>query len=181
MIPLAAPTANPFVALTTPALAKAGAEKSTLEAIRLPLTLAIVDGMVVRAAREYYIIPTLSIVESLKPGENRIETIMGKGRFIKVRAELIPLVNLQTIFGKSNACGLIDNCDSVVMIVEDMLGKKIGLHLNEIVGQQQVVIKSLGEELGEIPGITGGAIMNDGSVSLILDIGGIAKLAHGQL
>ena len=65
------------------------------------------------------------------------------------------------------------------MIVEDMLGKKIGLHLDDIVGQQQVVIKSLGEELGEIAGITGGAIMSDGSVSLILDVGGIVKMVQG--
>jgi two-component system chemotaxis sensor kinase CheA len=63
------------------------------------------------------------------------------------------------------------------MIVEDMLGKKLGLFLDEIIGQQQVVIKSLGDGMHDIPGVTGGAIMSDGTVSLILDVGGIVKLA----
>jgi two-component system chemotaxis sensor kinase CheA len=65
------------------------------------------------------------------------------------------------------------------MIVEDMLGKKIGIHVDEILGQQQVVIKSLGEGMHEVPGVTGGAIMNDGTVSLIIDVGGIIKMAAG--
>jgi len=153
--------------------------KGTTFSIRLPLTLAIVDGMIVAAGKERYIIPTLAIVESLMPGEHQIETVMGKGRFVKVRSDLIPLVDLVALFGGTSIAPSTDNRNGIVMMVEDMLGKKIGLRLDEIVGQQQVVIKSLGEELGEITGVTGGAIMNDGSVSLILDIGGIVKLAHG--
>lgn len=153
--------------------------RGTTFSIRLPLTLAIVDGMIVAAGKEEYIIPTLAILESLKPGEHQIETVMGKGQLIRLRTDLIPLVNLAALFGGTRYAPAADGKDGVVMIVEDMLGKKIGLHLDEIIGQQQVVIKSLGEELGEIPGVTGGAIMNDGGVSLILDIGGIVKLAHG--
>jgi two-component system chemotaxis sensor kinase CheA len=153
--------------------------RGTTFSIRLPLTLAIVDGMIVAAGSEEYIIPTLAILESLKPGEHQIETVMGKGQVIKVRTDLIPLVNLASLFSGNRCAGAAAGREGVVMIVEDMLGKKIGLHLDEIIGQQQVVIKSLGEELGEIPGVTGGAIMNDGGVSLILDIGGIVKLAHG--
>jgi two-component system chemotaxis sensor kinase CheA len=156
--------------------------EGTTFTIRLPLTLAIVDGMIVRAGEDKYIIPTLAIIESLKPTPELIQGIMGRGKMIKVREELITMTHLETLFsdnGKSNGNGHYDATSGVVMIVEDMIGKKIGLHLDEIVGQQQVVIKNLGEGMGEVPGITGGAIMNDGTVRLILDIGGIVKLAQG--
>jgi two-component system chemotaxis sensor kinase CheA len=103
---------------------------------------------------------------------------MHKGAVVKVRGDLIPLVHLQSLFSK-NGKGNVDYMTGVIMIVENMLGKKLGLHLDEIVGQQQVVIKSLGEGVGEVQGVTGGAIMSDGTVSLILDIGGIVKLANG--
>lgn len=152
--------------------------KGTTFSIRLPLTLAIVDGMIVRAGGEQYIVPTLAIIESLRPAEGQIERVMQRAAMIKVRNDLIPLVDLETLFGKNTAAGTEYSRDGVVMIVEDMLGKKIGLHLDEIIGQQQVVIKSLGEEMGEIPGVTGGAIMSDGSVSLIIDVGGIVKLSQ---
>ncbi len=154
--------------------------KGTTFTIRLPLTLAIVDGMIVRAGGESYIVPTLAIIESLKPSPEQIDTVMRKGAFVKVRGELIPLVHLAALFSKNgkNGNGNVDYLQGVVMIVEDMLGKKIGLHLDEIVGQQQVVIKSLGEGVGDVSGVTGGAIMSDGTVSLILDIGGIVKLAQ---
>jgi two-component system chemotaxis sensor kinase CheA len=154
--------------------------KGTTFTIRLPLTLAIVDGMIVRASAENYIIPTLTIIESLRPSADQVDTVMQKGAIVKVRGELIPLVHLASLFSKNgNGKTHVDYLSGVIMIVEDMLGKKIGLHLDEIVGQQQVVIKSLGEGVGEVPGITGGAIMSDGTVSLILDIGGIVKLAQG--
>jgi two-component system chemotaxis sensor kinase CheA len=153
--------------------------KGTTFSIRLPLTLAIVDGMIVRAGGEQYIVPTLAIIESLRPQEGQIESVMQRGAMIKVRNDLIPIVNLSALFTRKHVATAQDSPDGVVMIVEDMLGKKIGLHLDDIVGQQQVVIKSLGEELGEIAGITGGAIMSDGSVSLILDVGGIVKMVQG--
>jgi two-component system chemotaxis sensor kinase CheA len=152
--------------------------KGTVFTIRLPLTLAIVDGMIVRAGDENYIIPTLAIIESLRPASGQVETVMHKGAVVKVRGDLIPLVHLQSLFSK-NGKGNVDYMTGVIMIVENMLGKKLGLHLDEIVGQQQVVIKSLGEGVGEVQGVTGGAIMSDGTVSLILDIGGIVKLANG--
>jgi two-component system chemotaxis sensor kinase CheA len=156
------------------------AGKGTTFTIRLPLTLAIVDGMIVRAGAENYIIPTLAIIESLRPAENQIETVMQKGAIVRVRGDLIPLVHLESLFSKNgNGKSRVDYMTGIVMIVEDMLGKKLGLHLDEIVGQQQVVIKSLGEGMGDVPGVTGGAIMSDGNVSLILDVGGIVKLVQG--
>jgi two-component system, chemotaxis family, sensor kinase CheA len=154
--------------------------KGTTFTIRLPLTLAIVDGMIVRAGAENYIIPTLAIIESLRPSPGQVEKVMQRGAIVKVRSDLIPLVHLESLFSKNgNGKAPVDYMTGVVMIVEDMLGKKVGLHLDEIVGQQQVVIKSLGEGVGDVPGVTGGAIMNNGNVSLILDVGGIVKLAQG--
>ena len=150
--------------------------KGTTFTIRFPLTLAIVDGMIIRAGVENYIVPTLAIIESLRPSADQIDTVMGEGAIIKVRGELIPLVHLASVFS-NNGGEKVDFLSGVIMIVEDMLGKKIGLHLDEIVGQQQVVIKSLGDSMGDVPGVTGAAIMSDGNVSLILDIGGIVKIA----
>jgi two-component system chemotaxis sensor kinase CheA len=153
--------------------------KGTTFSIRLPLTLAIVDGMVVRSGTDKYIIPTLAILESLKPSTEQIQTVLGRGKMLSVRGELITMVHLGALLRRANE--VWDVTKGIVMIVEDMLGKKIGVFLDEIIGQQQVVIKSLGDGMGDIPGVTGGAIMSDGTVSLILDVGGIVKLAgEGQ-
>jgi len=149
--------------------------KGTTFSIRLPLTLAIVDGMVVRAGNDKYIIPTLAILESLKATAEQVQTVLGRGKMISVRGELIILVHLAALLNRGKPEWDLTN--GIVMIVEDMMGKKIGLFLNEIVGQQQVVIKSLGDRMHDIPGVTGGAIMSDGTVSLILDVGGIVKLS----
>jgi two-component system chemotaxis sensor kinase CheA len=149
--------------------------KGTTFSIRLPLTLAIVDGMVVRSGRDRYIIPTLAILESIKAKADLISSVLGSGKLIKVRNELIPLVHLGGVLQRSDEAW--DMANGIVMIVEDMLGKKIGLFLDEIIGQQQVVIKSLGDGMGDIPGVTGGAIMSDGTVCLILDVGGVVKLS----
>jgi len=149
--------------------------QGTTFSIRLPLTLAIVDGMIVRSGEDKFILPTLAIIESLKPAPEQLQTVMGKGRLISVRGELITLVHLGGLL--SRCAEKWDIATGIIMIVEDMLGKKLGLQLDEIIGQQQVVIKSLGEGMHDIPGVTGGAIMSDGAVSLILDVGAIVKLA----
>lgn len=152
----------------------------TTFSIKLPLTLAIIDGMVVKVSKEKYIIPTMSIIESIKPKKNQIESVLEQAETINVRNEILPLVRFSNIFDiKQNGGGLLGITDGIVMIVEDMLGKKIGLFVDGIIGQQQVVIKNLGKGIGEIHGVSGGAIMNDGNVSLIVDIGSVVKLACG--
>ncbi len=147
--------------------------RGTTFTIRLPLTLAIIDGMIVEHQSEEYVIPTLSIVETLAAKDLSIESVLGKGRVAKVRDELVRIVDLGIIFG---AATIADEQDGIVMIVEDMIGRKAGLHIDRIVGQQQVVVKSLGNALGDIPGVSGGAIMSDGTISLILDVNAIIKL-----
>lgn len=146
--------------------------------IRLPLTLAIIDGMVVKVDAETCIIPTLSIIETISTSYEHIETVLDKGNMIKVRGNLIPLLHLSGLFNNNHS--KLNDKAKVTLIIEDMLGRKAGLLVDEIIGQQQVVIKNLGNGLGEVPGISGGAIMSDGSVSLIIDVSNIVRTAFGN-
>jgi two-component system chemotaxis sensor kinase CheA len=152
--------------------------KGTTFTIRLPLTLAIIDGMVVKVNTETCIIPTLSIIETISTSSEQIETVLDKGEMIKVRGNLIPLLHLEGIFNKNHS--KLNGKAKVTLIIEDMLGRKAGLLVDEIIGQQQVVIKNLGNGLGEVPGISGGAIMSDGTVSLIIDVSNIVRSAFGN-
>ncbi|MFW6245327.1 MAG: chemotaxis protein CheA [Fibrobacterota bacterium] len=151
--------------------------KGTTFTIRLPLTLAIIDGMVVRSGECTYIVPTLSILETMALGEKSVTTVLGKGEMVQVRENFIPVVRLSSLFGEDKQA----DKGNIALILEDMLNHQIGLVVNEIIGQQQVVIKSLGCGIGEIPGVSGGAIMSDGNVSLILDVGGLIKVTQNSL
>ncbi len=142
--------------------------------IQLPLTLAIIDGMVVRTGPERHIIPTLSIVLSLRPCATDVCTVSGKGEMLRLHGELLPLFRLHRLFDIS---GAIEDYTEATVVVVEKNGKKSGILIDEILGQQQIVIKSLGEALRGIQGVAGGAIMPDGKVGLILDIGGLVKLA----
>jgi two-component system chemotaxis sensor kinase CheA len=148
-------------------------DKGTTFTIRLPLTLAIIDGMIVRVDTSNYIVPTLSIIETLAATSDHVIHVLDKGNVIKVRDNLIPLVYLSDIF--NNVKAELNGITKIALIVEDMMGRRSALIVDEIIGQQQVVIKNLGSGLGDISGISGGAIMSDGTVSLIIDVGGILK------
>lgn len=149
--------------------------KGTTFSIRLPLTLAIIDGMVIRVGSERYIIPTLSIIRSIRPKPSELSSILGRGEMLAVHGKLLPLFRLDRLFNVSGSEQ--DATRSIAVIVEDE-GRQIGLLIDELLGQQQIVIKSLGEAMRGIPGIAGGAIMPDGHVGLILDVGGLVRLAH---
>ncbi len=146
--------------------------------IRLPLTLAIIDGMVVRVGIERYILPTLSIILSLRPTENDIHTVISKGEMLTLRGKQLPIIRLHEIFNKPEAA--IKATDATIVVVENE-GKEIALLLDEIVGQQQIVIKPMGEAFRNLPGIAGAAIMPDGKVGLILDITGLQKLNANEI
>ncbi|MBD3393989.1 MAG: hypothetical protein GF418_00035 [Chitinivibrionales bacterium] len=154
--------------------------KGSTFSIRLPLTLAIIDGMIVRLDTENYIVPTLSIIESIMAKDEQIDTVAGKGEVVDVRGKLMRLVRLSKVLGTNGRTGnaAVNGTNQIIMIVEDMLGKTVALLVDEIVGRQQVVIKSLGKGIGDVPGVSGGAIMGDGSVNLILDVGGIVRMAN---
>ena len=143
--------------------------------ISLPLTLAIIDGMVVRVGAETYVIPTVSIVRSIKPEPNDISTVMDKGQMLSLQGNLIPLFRLAGLYNISGAEEDFDR--NIVVVVEDDTGQ-VGLIIDELVGRQQVVIKSLGEAMRNIPGISGGAIMPNGRVGLILDVAELTKFAN---
>ncbi len=151
-------------------------DKGTTFSIRLPLTLAIIDGMIVKVDKETYILPTLSITETFAATSEKVISVLNKGEMIKVRENLIPLIYLSSTFGGEDK--RLNGQSKVAMIVEDMVGRKTALIVDEIIGQQQVVIKNLGTGIGDIAGISGGAIMSDGTVSLIIDVGGIIKTVY---
>jgi two-component system, chemotaxis family, sensor kinase CheA len=140
--------------------------------IRLPLTLAIIDGMIVRVGKERYIIPTLSIVRSIRPTMEDINTVVGQGEMLTLKDELIPIHRLANMFGIEDAKQ--DITQAVTVVVENG-NRHVGLVTDELLGQQQIVIKSMGEMLQGLDGISGGAIMPDGTVGLILDINGLIK------
>lgn len=150
--------------------------KGTTFTIRLPLTLAIIDGMIVRVDSSNYIVPTLSIIETIATQKDHFVNVLDKGKLIKVRDNLIPSVYLSEVFSRSDTASRENS--RIALIVEDMIGQKSALMVDEIIGQQQVVIKNLGSALGDIAGISGGAIMSDGTVSLIIDVGGVLKSAY---
>jgi two-component system, chemotaxis family, sensor kinase CheA len=149
--------------------------KGTTFTIRLPLTLAIIDGQIVKIGSERYIIPINSIVCSFRMTREQLSSIQTRGEMVIVRNELLPLIRLYKLFKVVPATE--DPTKALLVIVEDD-NRKCCLLVDELLGQQQVVIKSLGGGLGTVKGTSGGAIMGDGRISLILDISGLMELAQ---
>ncbi|MGF6694242.1 two-component system chemotaxis sensor kinase CheA [Metapseudomonas resinovorans] len=146
--------------------------------IRLPLTLAILDGLIVAVARTHYVIPLTYIVESLQPKAADIRGLGGEeGAVIRVRGEYLPLLSLHDLLGESTPP--LPAEQSIVVILEAD-GRHFALLVDDLVGQQQVVIKSLEQNFRRIEGIAGATIMGDGSVALILDIDALPGLAQQQ-
>ncbi len=141
----------------------------------LPLTLAIIDGMVVGVGPEKYVIPTISIIRSVQPNPGDISTVLHKGEMLKLQGKLIPLFRIAELFDVREAQSELPK--AITVVVEND-GHQAGLVVDELIGSQQIVIKTLGESLGNITGISGSAIMPDGRVGLILDVGGLVRLAN---
>jgi two-component system chemotaxis sensor kinase CheA len=151
--------------------------KGSVFRMSLPLTLAIIDGMVLRAGKEIYVIPTVSIVRTIKPDPKDISTVFNKGTVLSLQGKLIPLYRLIHLY-KIEDSG--DNNTDLVVVIEDD-GNQAGIIIDELVGRQQVVIKTLGETMQKIPGISGGAIMPNGRVGLIVDIPGLMRLTSAGM
>lgn len=145
--------------------------------IRLPLTMAITDAMILRVGREKYLLPTVSIEQSFQPDAGSISTVSGQGEMVMLRGELLPLFRLHNLFGVDDA--VIDPYNGLLVVIEGD-GKRCALMVDELLGQQQVVIKSLGQAMAKVPGVSGGAILGDGNVGLILDATGLLQLAEGR-
>jgi len=144
----------------------------TTISIILPLTLAIIDGMVVQVGFERYIIPTLSIKESYRPKRDEIVTIQNKGEMCHMRGSLLPVVRLGNIF---NIEPVYRNPWEALLVIVEEDGSRYCIMIDELIGQQQVVIKPLGDTFKGIKGISGGAILGDGKVGLILDVKGLME------
>ncbi len=147
--------------------------------VRLPLTLAILDGLLVRVANDSYVIPLLSVVESINQKDRDIKSVLSKGEVISLRGEIVPLLRLDRIL---NLRQNHDHSESNLLVIVEDQGRKYSLAVDELLGQQQVVIKNLEANFQKVPGVAGATILGDGRVALILDINGISALAskHGS-
>lgn len=141
-------------------------------ALRIPLTLAIIDGLTVKVGRQTFVLPIHSVFESLRPKRDEVKMIKGELETVNIRGHWIPLIRLYRLFSiepREN-----DPCDSLIVVAMTPKGN-FALMVDELIGEQQVVIKNMGEGFRNIPGIAGATILGDGGVALILDIGGIVK------
>ncbi|WP_198119385.1 chemotaxis protein CheA [Massilia rhizosphaerae] len=140
--------------------------------ISLPLTLAILDGMSIRSGEEIYILPLGFVVESLQPARADVKEIHGQGRVVKVRGEYLPLIPLYQMFNIEPR--ITDPCEGILVILEAE-GRKAALFVDELVGQQQVVVKNLEANYRKVAGISGATILGDGGVALIMDVGALLR------
>ncbi|WFC40445.1 chemotaxis protein CheA [Pseudoxanthomonas sp. SE1] len=138
--------------------------------IRLPLTLAILDGMGVSVGEETLILPLGYVLEALQPQAEDVRTVAGDGRVLRVRGEYLPIVSLNDYY----RYGQSDAEDPLVVVVEAD-GQKLALEVDELIGQQQVVVKNIENNYRRIDGISGATILGDGRVALIVDVGGLVR------
>jgi len=144
----------------------------TTISISLPLTLAILDGMSIKVGEEVYILPLGYVVESLQPDPIDVKEISGQGRVVKVRGEYLPLIPLYQVFGIAPT--FTDPSEGIVVILESD-GRKAALFVDDLVGQQQVVVKNLESNYRKVAGISGATILGDGGVSLIIDVAALLR------
>jgi len=143
--------------------------------VRLPLTLAILDGMSVAVGRETYIVPLGYVIESLQVEPGQMKSVSGVERLIQVRGEYLPVVALYDLF---QIPGAMTNFQQGIMIVVEVDGAKAAIFVDALVGQHQVVIKSLESNYRKVAGVSGATIMGDGRVALILDVAALASMAR---
>jgi two-component system chemotaxis sensor kinase CheA len=141
--------------------------RGTTFVLRLPLTLAIIDGLVVASGEDRFIVPIFSVREMFRPTSEALFTVQGQGEMVLVRERLLPLVRLKRRLGLRS--GVDDPCQGV-LIVGESDGRQFCLLVDALAGKQEVVIKSLGPSFAHVRGLAGGAILGDGRVGLILDL-----------
>ena len=146
--------------------------EGTLIRIKLPLTLAIIEGMLVRVGRSVLIIPLLSVIETIQVKRDDYKTVEGKGEVILVRGEYISLIRLNELFGIE--ANFTNPWEALIVIVESD-GERIGIMIDDLIGQQQIVIKSLDNYITTSRSISGASILGDGRVALIIDIHGMVE------
>ena len=157
---------------------KTQAGKGSVFTIRLPLTLAILDGQSVVVGDEVYIVPLVAIIESVQVDTSLVSGITGQAEVYRLRDEYIPIVKLCDVF---NVDPLHDNMEDGLLVVVEAEGKKVALLVDDLLGQQQVVIKSLETNFKSVEGISGATILGDGTVALILDVTGLISISKQKL
>ncbi len=143
--------------------------------VRLPLTLAIIDGMSIAVGGNVYIIPLAAVVESLQAASSEVKSVAGGGRVVEVRKEYLPVIALRDVFPTGETAA--ETTRSIMLVVESD-GVKNALLVDELLGQQQVVVKSLETNYRKVPGIAGATIMGDGRVALILDVPALVQMSR---
>jgi len=143
--------------------------------IQLPLTLAILDGLLLRVGDERYVLPLTSIMESIAPRREQVRSVAGKGEVIALRGEPLPLVRLHHLLHRAAA----DGEDGGLAVIVEHGGRRLALVVDELLGQQQVVIKSLETHFRKVEGVVGATILGDGQPALILDVAALAEMAKG--
>ena len=149
--------------------------KGTTFSLKLPLTLAIIEGMTVRIGQETYIVPLLSILESIQPKEGVVKTVVGKGELINVRGTYLPVIRLYEVFALKPEHTLPTKA---ILLILETEGERVAVMVDEILGQQQVVIKSMEQNFRKVEGIAGATILSDGTVGFILDVRGLLEMAR---
>ncbi len=148
--------------------------KGTCFSIKLPLTMAIIDGMIVSSCNEQLILPTLSIITTVNPTHDQIQSVRGQGEMIKLHNELYRFIRLSDILHLEGERQ--DVSKGIAILIEDINGRRIALWVDSIIKKQQVVIKSLGNLFKEYKWISGGAVLGNGKVNLILDVNALFQL-----
>jgi two-component system chemotaxis sensor kinase CheA len=143
------------------------AGKGTTFHIKLPLTLAIIEGLVLRVGKERYVLPMFAIKEMLRPAPESLSTVPGGCELVLVRGSLLPILRLHARFGVTPSS---QNPAEGILIVAECESKSFCLLADELLGKQEVVIKSLGERFKDVTGVAGGCILGDGRVGLVLDV-----------
>jgi len=147
--------------------------KGSVFTITLPLTLAIIDGLTAAVGEERYIVPLVSIVESVQLKADAVRSVVGGGELFRFRGEYLPVIRLHDAFGCENAVHAIDEG---LMVVVEGDGSRVGLFVDGLIGQQQAVVKSLEANYRRVQGVSGATILADGSVALIVDIAGLVRM-----
>ncbi len=150
--------------------------KGSLFTIRLPLTVAILEGQMISVGDQVFIIPLLSIVESLQINANQIKAVANESELYPYRDEYISVIRLRELF--NIPAEKKDESSPGMLVVIDLGGRRIGLYVDDVIGQQQVVIKSLEQNYQQVPGIAGATVLGDGAVALILDVLGLAQYSR---
>jgi two-component system, chemotaxis family, sensor kinase CheA len=150
--------------------------RGTTFTVKLPLTLAVTDGMLLRVGTQRFILPTTSIHMSLRPDASMLSSVLGRGEMVMLRGSLIPILRLHRLF---SIPGAEEDPTRALLVIVEEAGRRSALLVDELLDQQQVVAKSLGQGTGKVAGVAGGAILGDGRVGLILDPSGLVALSRG--